>query len=81
MDNKTDLQKFSEIATESQVTFLLKELLKGFTVTDQGLMWYYHDKTLHQVAGAEFELMLAPFLPQAQQKALQYLYGLTDKPA
>ena len=78
MNNKTDLQNFSETASDTHdpAKFLLTELLKGFTVTERGLLWYYKDKTIHDIAGGEFELMLAQYLSADKKKAIGILYGI-----
>ena len=63
----------ANIKDESDVVYLLKQLLEGFTVTADGLEWM-HTKSIGELACVDFERSLTPYLSAVKAADLEIVY-------
>ena len=63
----------SMIKNESDVEYLLKQLLEGFTVTMDGLEWL-HAQSVGELSCEDFERSLSPYLSTIKAADLAIVY-------
>lgn len=73
MSDKSQIGGGEKIKNQSDVEYLLTQLLAGFTVTDNGLEWL-HDKSLSQLTNEDFERSMSPYLSTQQAADLEVMY-------
>ena len=62
-----------KVKNESDVEYLLRELLCGFTVTDRGIEWL-HSGSIREMSCEDFERSLSPYLSEQKAADLAVVY-------